>query len=92
MLNFKQISDKISDKGFRRCTTARTYYDEEGNPIKVYDFEHRRKLDMFSIYLDGNDLVQYVEYTKVTFDQGTRRYSQQVRKIDNTKELLRFLA
>lgn len=92
MYNFTQLSDKISDKGFRRSTAARTMYDEEGNTIKVYDFEHRRKLDMFSVYLDETDQVLYAEYTKVDFNQQTKKYNQQVTKLTNNSMIEKFLA
>lgn len=91
MYNFTQLSDKISNKGFRRSTAARTMYDEEGNTIKVYDFEHRRKLDMFSVYLDETDQVLYAEYTKVEFNQQTKKYSQQVTKLTNNSMIEKFL-
>lgn len=91
MYNFNQLSDKISNKGFRRSTAARTMYDEEGNTIKVYDFEHRRKLDMFSVYLDEFGQVLYAEYTKVEFNQQTKKYSQQVTKLTSDKAIEKFL-
>lgn len=92
MYNFNQLSDKISNKGFRRNTVARTMYDEEGNAIKVYDFEHRRKLDMFSVYLDEFDQVLYAEYTKVDLNQQTKKYSQQVTKLTSNAMIEKFLA
>lgn len=91
MYNFSQLSEKISNKGFRRNTAARTMYDEEGNTIKVYDFEHRRKLDMFSVYLDEFDQVLYAEYTKVDFNQQTKKFSQQVSKLTNNSMIEKFL-
>lgn len=91
MMNFNQVSDKISEKGYRRSTAARKMYDEDGNLQQVYDFEHRKRLDMFSIYLDEFGSVLYVEFTKVNFDQQTKKFSQQVSRIDNMKELMRFL-
>lgn len=92
MYNFNQLSDKISNKGFRRNTVARTMYDEEGNTIKVYDFEHRRKLDMFSVYLDEFDQVLYAEYTKVDLNQQTKKYSQQVTKLTSNAMIEKYLA
>ena len=92
MMNFSQLSEKISDKGFRRCTSARTIYDEDGNTIKVYDFEHRKKLDMFSVYLDDTGLVLYAEYTKVDFNQQAKKFSQQVTKFSTDKQFEKFLA
>ena len=90
-MNFNQISNKISTSGFRRSTTARKMYDEEGNLQQVYDFEHRKKMDMFSIYLDEFGAVLYMEFTKVNFDQQTKKFSQQVSRIDNMTELARIL-
>lgn len=90
-MNFNQISDKISANGFRRSTTARTMYDDEGNLQKVYDFEHRKKLDMFSVYTDEFGAVLYAEYTKVNFDQQTKKFSQQVHRINDMKELSRYV-
>lgn len=90
-MNFNQINDKISANGFRKSTTVRKMYDEEGNLQQVYDFEHRRKMDMFSVYLDEFGAVLYAEYTKVNFDQQTKKFSQQVHRIDNMKELARYI-
>jgi hypothetical protein len=92
MYNFSQLSEKISNKGFRRNTAARTIYDEEGNIVKVYDFRHRRKLDMFSVYLDEFDQVLYAEYTKVDFNQQTKKFSQQVTKLTTNAMIDKFLA
>ena len=90
-MNFKQISDKISANGYRRSTTARKMYDDEDNLQLVYDFEHRKKLDMFSVYTDEFGAVLYAEFTKVSFDQQTKKFSQQVTRINDMKELARFL-
>ena len=91
MYNFNQLTNKISDKGFRRKTTARTMYDEEDNIVKVYDFEHRKMLDMFSVYLDEFNQVLYAEYTKVDFNRQTKKYSQQVTKLTNNAMIEKFL-
>lgn len=90
-MNFNQLSDKISERGFRRSTAPRAFYDVDGNERKVYDFEHRRKLDMFSVYVDEFGIVESVEFTKVTFDQTTKKFSQKVTKITNTNELNKYL-
>ena len=66
-------------------------YDEEDNIIKVYDFEHRKKLDMFSVYLDEFGQVLYAEYTKVEFNQQTKKFSQQVTKLTSDKAIEKFL-
>ena len=92
MMSFNQLSEKISNKGFRRCTSARTTYDENGNTIKVYDFEHRRKLDMFSVYLDEFGVVLYAEFTTVDFDQQSKKFSQQVTKFTSDAMIEKFLA
>ena len=92
MMNFNQVSDKISANGFRRSTTARKMYDEEGNLQQIYDFEHRKKLDMFSVYLDEFDQVLYAEYTKVDFNQQTKKFSQQVTKLTTNAMVEKFLA
>lgn len=90
-MNFQQLNKKILDKNFRRTTYARTINDEEGNTIKVYDFEHRKKLDMFSVYLDEFDQVLYAEYTKIDFNQQTKKFSQQVTKLTTNSMLDKFL-
>ena len=92
MMNFTQLSDKISEKGFRRSTAPRKYFDADGTERQVYDFEHRKRLDMFSVYVDEFGIVESVEFTKVTFDQTTKKFSQKVTKITTTNELNKFLA
>lgn len=91
MMNLNQLTDKISAKGFRRSTAPRKYYDEEGMEKQVYDFEHRKRLDMFSVYIDEFGMVDGIEFTKVSFDQNTKRFSQQVFKINNASELNKYL-
>jgi hypothetical protein len=61
------------------------------NELKVYDFEHRKKLDMFSVYLDEFGAVKYVEFTKVEFDQATKKFNQNVHRYENDKYLKKFL-
>ena len=90
-MNFNQISDKVSANGFRRCTRTHEMRDDEGNLIQIIDFEHRKKLDMFSVYLDEFGGVLYAEYTKVNFDQQTRKFSQKVTRIENMKELAHLI-
>lgn len=90
-MNFEQLNDKISSKGYRRTTTARAFYDENGNELKVYDYEHRKKLDMFSVYLNEYGSVEYAEFTKVDFDQVTRKFSQQVKRAKDTQSILKLL-
>jgi len=92
MLNFTQITEKASSKGFRKGTSCRSFFDENGKLMKVYDFEHRKKLDMFSVYVDEFNAVQYAELTKVSFNPATGKYTQDITKLNNTKDLLRFFA
>lgn len=91
MLSIISLTSKLSDAGYRRTAYPRTISDNEGNPIKVYDFEHRRSYDMFSAYLDENDNVLFIEFTKIDFDKTTRKFSQKVTKIDNDKMLNMYL-
>ena len=90
--NFTQVSEMISNAGYRRSTAAREMYTEDGSLQLVYDFEHRRKYDMFSVYLDEERNVQYAEFTKVTQDKETRRLTSQVFRIDTIKEMNKYLA
>ena len=91
-MTYKQITDKIYEKGFHRCTVAHDCEDSDGMPLKVFDFEHKRRLDKFSIYLDEFDEVKYVEFTKVTFNPNTERYTQNVTRITNNEVLKKYLA
>ena len=68
------------------------YDDETGAETKIYDYEHKRKLDMFSVYVDENGAVESVEFTKVGFNFETKQYSQSVTTITNIKELSQMLA
>jgi hypothetical protein len=93
MLNFEQLDKKISDRGFRRRTTAKDIFDETtGKAVKVYDYEHRKKYDMFSVYTDEDKRVLYAEYTKVTPDYSTRKLRQEVIKLTNTMDINKVLA
>ena len=91
MLNFNQLSDKISANGYRRNATARHIDNEDGTRTTIYDFENRKKLDMFTVYVNEFGAVELVEFTKVDFDRDTRRYHQTVSKIQNTAELAKYL-
>lgn len=92
MMTFKQLSLKLYDKNYRRNTSARMTEDENGNLVKIYDFEHKRRLDMFSVYLDEFDQVLYAEFTKVELNRSTNKFSQQVTKLTNNAMIEKFLA
>jgi hypothetical protein len=47
---------------------------------------------MFSVYLDEFDQVLYAEYTKVDFNQQTKKFSQQVTKLTTNAMVEKFLA
>ena len=89
--NFTQINEMISNAGYRRSTTARKIYTEDENVLLVYDYEHRRKYDMFSVYLDEDKNVQYAEFTKVTQDKETRKLTSQVFCINNINDLNKYI-
>ncbi len=92
MMNFEQVDTKISNNGYRRHAGMRTNYNEETDTTqKVYDYEHRKKLDMFSVYVNEYGSVDYVEFTKVSFNPETRKYSQNVTTIENFAELNKIL-
>ncbi len=90
-MDINQITSKLSAKGFRRNAYPRNLDTDNGEIIKVYDFEHKRGYDMFSLYVDENGEVLYAEYTKVTYNQETRKFSQQVSRIQSGKELNHYL-
>lgn len=92
MLNLNQLTEKISNKGYRRNAHTRTMFDDNGNRITIYDFEHRKKLDMFTVYVKDTGEVKSVEFTKVNFDRETRKFSQNVIEITDTHKLLQYLA
>ena len=91
MMNFAQVTEKISSRGYRRSTSPYEFWDER-NYRKVYDFNHKRKDDVFSVYLDEFNSVVYIEFTKVSFDHEARRFTQQTTKINNINELNKVLA
>ena len=92
-MNFEQVNEKISSNGYRRHTGVRLAYDEvTGAETKIYDYEHKRKLDMFSVYVNEQGAVESVEFTKVGFNLATKQYSQAVTTITNIKDLSRALA
>ena len=93
MMNFEQVDTKISNNGYRRHTGVRTITDDEtGLTQKIYDYEHRRKLDMFSVYVNEYGSVETVEFTRVNFNRETGKYSQAVTTIKNLNELNKSLA
>ena len=93
MMNFEQVDGKISKNGYRRHTGVRTITDNEtGLMQKIYDYEHRRKLDMFSVYVNEYGSVDSIEFTRVNFNRETGKYSQAVTTIKNLNELNKSLA
>lgn len=92
-MNFEQVDEKISKNGYRRHTGVRTITDDEtGLTQKIYDYEHRRKLDMFSVYVNEYGSVDSIEFTRVNFSRETGKYSQAVTTIKNLNELNKSLA
>lgn len=93
MMNFEQVDEKISKNGYRRHTGVRAITDEEtGITQKIYDYEHRRKLDMFSVYVNEYGSVDSIEFTRVNFNRETGKYSQAVTVISNLNDLNKSLA
>ena len=93
MMNFDQVDEKISKNGYRRHAGTRTNYNEEtGVMQKVYDYEHRRKLDMFSVYVNEYGAVESVEFTRVDSDRKTGKITPVVTTISNISDLNRVLA
>ena len=93
MMNFEQVDEKISKNGYRRHTGVRSITDDEtGLTQKIYDYEHRRKLDMFSVYVNEYGSVDSIEFTRVNFNRETGKYSQAVTTIKNLNELNKSLA
>lgn len=93
MMNFEQVDEKISKNGYRRHTGVRTITDEEtGITQKIYDYEHRRKLDMFSVYVNEYGSVDSIEFTRVSFNRETGKYTQAVTTIKSLNELNKSLA
>lgn len=93
MMNFEQVDGKITKNGYRRHTGVRIITDgETGLTQKVYDYEHRKKLDMFSVYVNEYGSVEMVEFTKISFNREAGRYSQTITTISNIGELNKSLA
>ena len=93
MMNFEQVDEKISKNGYRRHTGVRSITDEEtGITQKIYDYEHRRKLDMFSVYVNEYGSVDSIEFTRVNFNRETGKYSQAVTTIKSLNERNKSLA
>ena len=85
------ITKSITVKKKKRY--AELIFDETtGKAVKVYDYEHRKKYDMFSVYTDEDKRVLYAEYTKVTPDYSTRKLKQEVIKLTNTMDINKVLA
>ena len=92
-MNFEQVNEKISSNGYRRHTGVRLAYDEvTGAETKIYDYEHKRKLDMFSVYVNEYGSVDSIEFTRVNFNRETGKYSQAVTTIKSLNELNKSLA
>jgi hypothetical protein len=92
-MNFEQVDEKISKNGYRRHTGVRSITDDEtGLTQKIYDYEHRRKLDMFSVYVNEYGSVDSIEFTRVNFNRETKKHSQAVTTIKNMNELNKSLA
>jgi hypothetical protein len=91
MMNFNQVNEKISSNGYRRRAGVRKFYDDDYNLIKAYDYEHRKKADMFTVYTNEFDSVEYIEFTKIIMNRETGGISQQVFKIDTFSGLAKYL-
>lgn len=92
MMNFNQIDAKISTNGYRRKAQSRKVFNEtDGTTTTIYDYEHRRKLDMFSVYVNEFGAVESVEFTSVNFNSETRKYSQTVSTITNLSEFNKYV-
>lgn len=91
MMNFTQLNDKISAKGFRKRTSAQMIYGNGGEPLKVIDYDHPRKDDIVSLYLNEAGSVVYAEYTKVVYDRMAHKFSQSVMRADGIQQFNSYL-
>lgn len=65
MMSFEKLNEMVSNRGFRRSTTAKTLREGKYEGLKAYDYRHRKKYDTFSIYVDEFGAVKFSEYTEV---------------------------
>jgi hypothetical protein len=92
MMNFSQIDSKISANGYRRKASSRKVYnDETGAITTIYDYEHRKKLDMFSVYVNEYGSVDSIEFTAIEFNRETRKYTQKVSTVTSLAEFNKLI-
>lgn len=86
-MNLQNVCDLLSQKGFRKGVSARP--TDEG--LKVIDYNPRgKRTDMFSVYVNSLGSVEYVEYTKLKWDNQTRRYVPVVTKYNCMADLIKL--
>ena len=85
MMNLDSVTDILNNKGFRRSVSPRP--TEEG--LDIIDFTHRKRMDMFSAYVDVYGSVKFVEHTKIKWDSEARRNVPIVTKYYGLKEFVR---
>ena len=86
MMNFEQVVSKLSTRGYRKSGAL----IKDG--FNIYDYSHNKRLGMFSVYVNNLGSVEYVEQSKIAWDNKERRNVIKTTKITGIKELSSVLA
>ena len=76
-MNLQSVTDRLNALGFRKSTVTKSYtgYD-------IIDFSKANKcMDMYSVYVNSDGLVEYVEFTKIKWNDKEKRNMPNVTKL-----------
>lgn len=77
MMNLNSVTERLNSLGFRKGTVTKSYtgYD-------IIDFSKSNKcMDMYSVFVNSDGLVEYVEFTKIKWSAKEKRNMPEVTKL-----------
>lgn len=85
MMNLNSVIERLNRLGYRK-STGRSFTDE-GLPI--IDFRKGNKgMTMYSAYLNEYDSVEYVEKTRLRWNEAQRKYVPVTEKIHRLEQII----
>lgn len=82
-MSLSSVTERLNALGFRKSTVTKSYtgYD-------IIDFYKNNKcLDMYSVFVNGDGLVEYVEMTKIKWNEKEKRNIPETTKLYSMGQL-----
>lgn len=76
-MNLNSVTERLNSLGFRKSTVTKSY-----TGYTILDFYKSNKcMDMYSAYVNDDGAVEYVEFTKIKWNDKEKRNMPVVTKL-----------